>query len=122
MTEPKCTECGTRLIGRADKRFCSDHCRSSFYNRTNKEELAVINEVNKILKKNYKILKKLNPNGKRKIKRDELLMEGLNLSYFTSIYKTKADKVYYFVYDQGYIDLDGTYFAIVEKRDWKDKK
>ncbi len=110
------------MLGRADKRFCSDHCRSIHYNRKNKESLEIIKAVNRILKKNYKILKSLNPTGKRKIKRDELLMAGLDLNYFTSIYRTKADKVYFFVYDQGYIDLDGEYFAIVEKRDWKDKK
>ena len=117
--ENKCLECSDTLLGRSDKRFCSDHCRSSYYNRENKQSLLVIKETNKILRKNYKILKKLNPNGKRKIKRDDLLMEGLNMKYFTSIYTTKDDRVYYFVYDQGYIDLDNDYFAIVEKRDWK---
>ena len=35
--EKNCLECGTRIIGRADKKFCNDSCRNSYNNKFNKE-------------------------------------------------------------------------------------
>ena len=113
-----CVECGETLIGRVDKRFCSDYCRSTHYNKINKAQNKVISGVNKVLKKNYLILKELNPNGKIKVKRDEVLRRGYDFGYLTSIYVTKAGKTYHFVYDQGYVELDDGYLAIVEKQEY----
>lgn len=114
----KCIECSTELIGRADKRFCSDQCRSTYYNRENKEALVVVKSVNKILRKNYKILRELNPNGKMKIKREDILRKGFDFNYITGFYTTKAERTYYFVYDQGYTELDDDYYALVVKKEY----
>jgi len=32
-----CPECGEKIIGRADKKFCSDQCRNSYNNRLNSD-------------------------------------------------------------------------------------
>ena len=38
-------------------------------------------------------------------------------NYFTNIYTTKAGTVYYFVYDQGYLPIDGgDYYALVKRK------
>lgn len=108
-----CMECGTRLIGRVDKKFCNDHCRNIYHNNENREGTAHVRSINSILKKNRNILKGMNPNGKAKTKKQELITLGFNFKYFTNIYRTKDKRVYYFVYEHGYTDIGNDYFALV---------
>ena len=60
----KCEECGDEFVGRADKKFCSDQCRSAFNNRLNKDATNFMRNINNILRKNRRILAELNPSGK----------------------------------------------------------
>ena len=113
--EKKCLECDDKIIGRVDKKFCSDGCRNSYNNRVNKDSKNIIRNTNNRLRKNYRILESLNPNQKTKTSRAKLIEAGLDFNYFTSIYKTKKGTVYYFVYDQGYLPLDNDYFALVKR-------
>ncbi len=117
MEERFCLECGTKIIGRIDKKFCSDQCRNTYNNRMNRDETTFMTKVNRILRKNRKILKELNPNGKAKVKRDKMKSAGFNFKYFTNVYKTKEGKVYYFCYEYGYLPLDNDYFALVKNKD-----
>lgn len=45
----------------------------------------------------------------------KLIDAGLNFDYYTNVYKTKTGKMYYFCYDQGYLEIDEEYFALVVK-------
>jgi hypothetical protein len=117
--EKQCLECGNKLVGRIDKKFCNDYCRNAYNNKKNRASKNIIRNTNNLLRKNYRILEKINPNQKTKTTKDNLLRKGFNFNYFTSIYKTKSGNVYYFVYDQGYLALGDKYFAIV-KRDSND--
>lgn len=114
----KCIECGDEFIGRADKKFCSDNCRSAYNNKLNSDATNFVRNINNILRKNRRILAELNPNGKTKIHRDKLMDKGFKFSYFTNIYKTKAGKVYYFCYDQGYLPLENGWLALVERKSY----
>ena len=111
----ECPECGAPIVGRVDKKFCSDACRNSYNNKVNKDTKNLIRNTNNRLRKNYRILEALNPNGKTKISRAKLIEKGFDFNYFTSIYTTKVGKVYYFVYDQGYLPLEGEYYALVKR-------
>jgi len=111
----QCLECGEKLIGRIDKKFCSDGCRNTYNNRLNKDSKNLIRNVNNRLRKNYRILELLNPNQKTKVSRNKLIEKGFDFNYITSIYTTKAGKVYYFVYDQGYLPLEDEYYALVKR-------
>jgi len=113
-----CLECKEEFKGRADKKFCSDQCRSSFNNRLNSDASNFMRNINNILRKNRRILAKLNPNGKSKVHRDKLLEKGFKFSYFTNEYKTKAGKVYHFCYDQGYLPIDNDFYALVVKKSY----
>ena len=110
-----CLECGQEVLGRVDKKFCSDYCRNSYNNKKNRDTKNIIRNTNNLLRKNYRILEKLNPNQKTKTTKDYMLRQGFNFKYFTSIYKTKNGKVYYFVYDQGYLPLGNNYYALVKR-------
>ncbi len=111
--ERYCLECGAKLFGREDKKFCNDQCRNSYNNKLNRDDNAVMTTINRKLRKNRRILKKLNPNGKAKVRRNELEKDGFNFKYFTHVYKTKEGKVYYFCYEYGYLPLENGYFALV---------
>jgi len=118
MKKRTCIECGEEIIGRLDKRFCSDQCRSSYNNRLNSDATNFIRTINNILRKNRRILAKLNPDGKTKVHKDKLLEAGFKFSYFTNQYKTKSGNVYHFCYDQGYLPLDNDYYALVVRKQY----
>ncbi len=111
-----CIECGISIMGRADKKFCSDACRNSYNNTQNKDSTNLVRTINNRLRKNYRILKALNPEEKTKTTKAKLDAKGFDYSIFTSIYTTKAGTVYYFVYDQGYLPLDGGFYALVKRK------
>ncbi len=110
-----CLECGEPLIGRVDKKFCSDYCRNAYHNRQNRASNAMIRNINNKLKKNWRILSELNPEGKTKIPKKRLAEKGFDFEYVTGIYKTKKNDIYYYVYDQGYLELDNGYLMLVKK-------
>ncbi|MGB5941906.1 MAG: hypothetical protein WBG71_03425 [Leeuwenhoekiella sp.] len=110
-----CLECGEEIRGRADKRFCGDSCRNTYNNRQNSDRRSLVRNVNNKLRKNHRILRALNPGEKTKTTKAKLVAKGFDFDLFTSIYTTKAGTIYYFVYDQGYLPLDGDYYALVRR-------
>jgi len=118
-TKRKCLECENELFGRIDKKFCSDHCRTSHYNKNNNRNNAFIRKINNILKKNRNILAELNPKGKTQVSEKKLLEKGFKLNYYTNQYTTKKGVTYYFCYDQGFIKMDSGYYAIFVKTDFE---
>lgn len=113
--EKKCLECGGKIIGRIDKKFCNDYCRNAYNNKLNKDSKNLVRNVNNRLRKNYRILESLNPDKKTTVSKTRLMASGFDFNYITSLYITKAGKTYYFVYDQGYLPLENEYFALVKK-------
>src|SRR5699024_6241942 len=81
-----CLECGEKISGRSDKKFCSDYCRNAYNNRLNKDTRNLMRNVHNRLRKNYRILEKLNSKGKTTVPKGRLLKSGFNFTYFTSIY------------------------------------
>ncbi|MBP1840455.1 hypothetical protein [Formosa algae] len=110
-----CLECGEKIIGRSDKKFCNDYCRNAYNNQINKDSKNLIRNTNNKLRKNYRILEALNPDQKTKTTKLKLLNLGFDFSLFTSIYTTKAGTTYYFVYNQGYLPLESDYYALVKR-------
>ncbi len=110
-----CPECGEKIIGRTDKKFCSDYCRNTYNNKMNKDSTNLVRNVNNLLRKNYRILQDLNPTDKTKTTKSKLLAKGFSFEYYTSTYTTKTGTVYYFIYDQGYLPLESDYYALVKR-------
>ena len=113
--ERSCPECGTKIIGRADKKFCSDACRNAHNNALNKDRTNLVRNINNRLRKNYRILTTLNSKEKTKVTKAKLQQEGFSFDYFTRLYTTKAGSVYHYVYDQGYLALDNDFYLLVKK-------
>ena len=117
QAKPTCIECGEPVKGRADKKFCDDSCRSNCHNKTREDSVNLIRSINYRLRKNRKILEELNPKGKSRTTNRILLKRGFDFNYITSYYTTKANKTYYFVYEQGYLELENNEYALVVKLD-----
>lgn len=110
-----CLECNEKIIGREDKKFCSDGCRNAYNNKMNKDQNNLMRNVNNKLRKNYRILCELNPDDKTKTTRTKLVSKGFDFEFFTSIYQTKTGNTYYFLYDQGYMQIENDSFVLVKK-------
>ncbi len=110
-----CLECNEKIVGREDKKFCSDGCRNSYNNKINKDSTNYMRNINNKLRKNYRILNELNVDGKSKATRAKLASKGFDFDYFTSILNTKSGNTYYFVYDQGYMILENDFYMLVKK-------
>ncbi|PWH82912.1 hypothetical protein [Brumimicrobium oceani] len=122
MSETKakrtCLECEAPLSGRRDQKFCGDYCRNTFNNRLNEDSSNYMRRINNILRKNRRILAKLNPDGKKTVDGITMAEEGFNFHYYTNIYTTKKGSQYIFCYDQGYLKLDDNQYMLVIKQDY----
>lgn len=118
MEKRVCLECNGKLLGRLDQKFCSDLCRNAYNNKLNGESNQYVRRINGILRKNRRILAKLNPNGKKTIDGITLAEEGFNFHYYTNIYTTQKGGQYFFCYDYGYIKLENDQYMLVQKQDY----
>lgn len=118
LVEKKCLECGEKIIGRADKKFCSDPCRINYNNKLNSDETNHVRNVNNILRKNRRILLELNTTGKSRVSRDRLSEKGFDFNYYTSTYTTKEGSHYVYCYEQGYLPVDKNYYLLVVKKEF----
>lgn len=113
--ERECISCGTKLRGRADKKFCGDSCRNIYNNSLNKDNKNLVRNINNQLRKNYRILETINTDDKTKTTKNRLLQMGFSFDYYTSIYTTKMGSTYFYLYDQGYLPLENDFYLLVKK-------
>lgn len=115
--EKVCLECGQKIVGRSDKKFCDDACRNTFNNKRNVSDKNLIRNTNNHLKKNYRILEFLNTKEKTKVSRNQLENLGFNFNLFTTVYITKTGNQYYYCYNQGYLKIDTDWYLLVKNKE-----
>jgi hypothetical protein len=113
MEKRLCKNCEKPIEGRRGKKFCDAYCRSNYHNKNREEDWGIVREVNKKLRNNWKILKLLNPHGRTIIRKEYLRLQGYDFNYFTNVYKTKKNRLYYFCYDLGITETDEVHISIV---------
>lgn len=118
--ERVCLECGERIVGRLDKRFCSDACRNQYHYQANNAPINYVRNVVNALKRNRRVLSELNtgPEGKTRVHRDKLIERGFNFMYHTNVHRTKAGNSYVFCFEQGYLDLGENWFMLVRRDEY----
>ncbi|PYF72430.1 hypothetical protein [Pedobacter nutrimenti] len=109
-----CLECQEPFIGRSDKKFCDDQCRSSHYNRQHQTDQPLYREISRILKKNRRILKNFHDQGKETVSDRMLLAAGFDFTYQTHIHKSLKDRCYFFCFEYGYHSIQGRDFLLVK--------
>ena len=105
MSKPVCPVCNAPLVGRTDKKYCSDQCR---YIANNKNKHALeqpILEVNAGLRKNRSILKTLCPEGRAIVQKEIPDALGYAYNLFSSIYVNSKKQVYYICYDYAFTPI-----------------
>lgn len=109
-----CLECGDKLIGRIDKKFCNDGCRNSYNNHQNKDSTNLMRNTHNKLRRNYRILSQLNfKEGKTKATADRLSKDGFDFEYFTCVKTYNNGAEYRFLYDIGYKYIEDDRLLIV---------
>lgn len=107
-----CLDCGSELIGRADKKFCGDHCRAHYNNLLNKGRNAEWKEINSILRKNAIILKNFNSRSIPLVSYKTLAETGFNFHFFTHLLCGTENEVYYCCYNYAYLMAEGQKIVI----------
>lgn len=97
-----CLECGNRLVGRSDKKFCSNECKNSYHNKVYFLEQKTIKDVNRILSRNRRILLNCVNNKRRQISENYLLSRGFNFNYYTHLNHGPNGELTHFCYEIGY--------------------
>lgn len=116
-SEKTCLECDEKVLGRSDKKFCSDLCRNTYNNKLGRESTQYMRRVNSILRKNRKALALLFEQDKKKVQRKDLAELDFNFSFHTDTYETKKGTIYRFCYDFGYLELQDQRILVVKKKE-----
>ncbi len=94
-----CLECGEKLTGRIGKKFCSAICRSRNHRELNGSSVSPCEPVNKVLRKNRGILKRLALI--KGVEIDILLELGFDFNFFTGRIFEKGEALI-MVYEYAY--------------------
>lgn len=115
-----CIYCNTKLEGRADKKFCTPYCKSSYhYQKNSKKEQSLFQKIDGQLKTNRRVLKNFNKAGLATVRKERLQKEGFIPSYFTHYWKNNKGQVYLFCYEYGFLDL-GEKYVLIEWQGYMD--
>jgi hypothetical protein len=112
-----CLECGRPMVGRNDKKYCDDYCRSAYHNRKYRGMNKDMREINSILRHNRKVLERLRAEKGSLVSREQLSNEGFDFRYMTDMKRKDSDTVYRFCYDYGYFQLGTAMCGIVCRED-----
>jgi hypothetical protein len=120
-------KCNEIIVGRKDRRFCSEYCKSNFHYQKNKlsGHVHFKKKVDDIILANRRILSKFNKKSKTTIRKEDLIAEGFNPKFFTHYWKTNSGDSYLFCYDQGFKsvkDNNKDKFLLIQWQDYMDKQ
>lgn len=100
----QCQQCAKKMQGRADKKFCSNYCRSSYHNALYGDRTNYMRRVNALLLRNRKILSDLFASQRKgaNIPLSELYVKGFVPKHFTHQAKHASKTLYTYCYEFGY--------------------
>ncbi len=100
--ERRCKECEQALVGRSDKKFCTDQCRASYHNRIYSSKNRSVQKIDRILKKNRFLLKKAMEEGEERLNTQILKKRGFDFRFFTHVENDEHGNKLIFCYEKGY--------------------
>lgn len=116
MEKKKCPECGEAIVGRMDKKFCSDACRNSFNNKINSDSNNLVRQINNALRRNRRILEENLKGETSTLPKQRLIDQGFNFTLHTSTTVTRNQHIYTFCYEYGYMQIDNGLVLIVKRK------
>lgn len=106
MPKKNCLRCGEPLLGRSDKKFCDDHCRSSFNNSKAFGLNQNVKQINQYLRRNRMILGhflKFNEQEHIQVSNTKLQEMGFKFKYHTHLEISESGETCLYCYDFGII-------------------
>ena len=112
----KCDFCERPIKGRLDKRFCNVDCKNNFNSNLRSAFRAGVHpnaqQIIRIIRTNYEILLKQGLKSPEKrdsyyIDKGELIKNGFDERFFTSITTDKWNNLWKCCFDCGFRDLEG---------------
>ena len=110
-----CLNCGLPVYGRADKKYCDDHCRNDFHNNKAVHDARLTRHVHKQLRKNYEILSEVLEAGVSEVPKDELLVYGFQVRTVTESDLREDGTMLYGVYDIQYFEKANRMIEVYRK-------
>lgn len=107
-----CLDCGAKLLGRSDKKFCSDQCRNNYNNRINRDQNNYVRNVHAQLRRNRKIISDMLEDGHHRIHRDALFAQGYNFIFFTHQVETTDGVSWSYCFEYGFRDAGKGYMEL----------
>jgi len=108
------------LKGRRDRQFCDERCKNAYHNKIAFEEEKEVKRINKILKRNREILKKMN--ARKEVTKERLLKAGFDFTYFTHHkFTIHYHYQYTFCYDYGYRAVKPESYKVVKAFEEKEE-
>jgi hypothetical protein len=99
----KCLNCGKKLIGRTDKKYCDPQCKSSHqYKREKEQPERFYNKVDNQLRLNRKLLKEYNKAGRLSLDQKYLQHWDLTRNSLPIIGRTKKEMFTYSYMNLGF--------------------
>ena len=103
VDKPVCCECGDKIKGRSDKKFCNDACRSAHHNKKNKVVCSPQKKINSVLSKNRRILKDcFEQSEDKRVPKLKLENQGFVFNFYTHQINSNKGVSYRYCYDFGY--------------------
>lgn len=113
MDKRKCLACNEPIVGRVDKRYCSDACRTLYHNQRYSGSANIVKKIDGILKQNRRVLRDiLDGNLRRKIEKTALIDKGLDFDFFTNQFIHPDGQIYFFIYEYGYLSKDDQEYLV----------
>lgn len=107
-----CLNCGRELIGRTDKKFCSNKCRNAYHNAEKNSTNSVKTRVVSAINKNYGILYNMLKSGITSAEILELEQIGFRPCFITSERQGRRTHKEYACYDIIYCQTGSRIFDI----------
>jgi hypothetical protein len=113
-----CIQCGPKIVGRSDKKYCSLACKNQYQHQYHKQARSVTQQIDTILHRNRQILAILmgEKRNKMTLARLELDAMGFNFKYITGIYTNSQGKLYHYVYDFAWMEFSSQEVMVVRKK------
>ncbi len=118
MPMKSCILCQKKIRGRADKKYCSSHCKNHYHQKMRKANTIATSPIDKFLHRNRTILVELFHSRNQKklmIPKTKLQKLGFRFSNITGIYTNSRGKTYMLVYDYAWMEFSTDDIMLIKR-------
>ncbi|HEX5002240.1 MAG TPA: hypothetical protein VFW78_07070 [Bacteroidia bacterium] len=113
--EKKCICCGYKVVGRTDKKFCSNGCRYTYHNQLNHLHNNAVRRTQYAARKNKVILETILQRGKKTTTRNDLEQLGFNFLALTGYQQGEPGNARLHVFEMALEERKGVYRILKDR-------